>query len=72
MDHSTKVPINPSDSTDYSRWRLKADDNGRHVWHYLKSDEECAAWPQSTYDKYWLGLDTVSKTLTYCYYSQFV
>ncbi|GJJ11226.1 hypothetical protein Clacol_005458 [Clathrus columnatus] len=53
-----RVPRDVNDQTDYSRWRLKADDNGRHVWHYLKTDEECAAWPQTTYDKYWLGLDT--------------
>lgn len=65
MERSTKVPLSSSDSTDYSRWRLKADDNGRHIWHYLNSDDECAAWPQSTYDKYWLGLNTVSDTLRY-------
>ncbi|KAF8517972.1 terpenoid cyclases/protein prenyltransferase alpha-alpha toroid [Hysterangium stoloniferum] len=58
MNGLSKPPLNADDSTDYSRWRLKADDNGRHIWHYLKTDEECVAWPQTTYDKYWLGLDT--------------
>ena len=31
-------------------------DHGRHVWHYLQTDAECAKWPQSDEDKYWLGL----------------
>jgi lanosterol synthase len=44
--------------TDYSRWRL-LDDRGRQTWHYLKSDEEVKKWPQSTADKWFLGLDTV-------------
>ncbi|CEH17304.1 lanosterol synthase [Ceraceosorus bombacis] len=44
------------EQTDYSRWRLEVD-HGRHVWHYLRTDEECARWPQSDEDKYWLGLD---------------
>ncbi|KAL2863488.1 terpene cyclase/mutase family protein [Aspergillus lucknowensis] len=43
--------------TDYSRWRL-LDDDGRQTWHYLESDEECKAWPQSVADKYFLGLPT--------------
>lgn len=60
MFAAERVPKDADDRTDFSRWRLKADDNGRHVWHYLRTDEECAAWPQTTYDKYWLGLDTVS------------
>jgi lanosterol synthase len=45
-------------STDKTRWRLK-DERGVHTWHYL-SEEEAKAWPQSTADKYFLGLDTVS------------
>ncbi|KAJ2919534.1 hypothetical protein MD484_g877, partial [Candolleomyces efflorescens] len=44
--------------TDYTRWRLKVSDGGRHIWHYLKTDDEVAAWPQNTVDKYWLGLGT--------------
>ena len=41
--------------TDYSRWRLRLSPNGDHTWHYLRTDDEVNAWPQSTYDKYWLG-----------------
>lgn len=44
--------------TDHTRWRLK-DDDGRHTWHYLESDEELKAWPQTAADKYFLGMDTV-------------
>lgn len=44
--------------TDLTRWRLEVD-HGRHVWHYLQTDAECAAWPQTEEDKHWLGLDTV-------------
>ncbi|KAI5114946.1 hypothetical protein M0805_009410, partial [Coniferiporia weirii] len=44
--------------TDYSRWRLSADDNGRHIWDYLESDEACQARPQTTMDKSMLGLPT--------------
>jgi lanosterol synthase len=46
------------EKTDYTRWRLK-DDRGCQTWHYLTSDEEIKAWPQSTADKYFLGLNTV-------------
>jgi lanosterol synthase len=46
------------EKTDYTRWRLK-DDRGAQTWHYLTGDEEIKAWPQSTADKYFLGLDTV-------------
>lgn len=44
--------------TDYSRWRL-LDEQGRHTWHYLTTDEQVKAWPQTTADKYHLGLPTV-------------
>lgn len=44
--------------TDYSRWRLR-DDDGCQTWHYLETDEELKSWPQSTADKYHLGLETV-------------
>ncbi|KAE9408701.1 terpene synthase [Gymnopus androsaceus JB14] len=44
--------------TDYSRWRLLSSENGRHTWHYLKSDKEVEEWPQNTVDKFWLGLPT--------------
>jgi lanosterol synthase len=44
--------------TDYSRWRL-LDEQGRHTWHYLTTEEQVKAWPQTTADKYHLGLPTV-------------
>lgn len=44
--------------TDLTRWRLK-NDRGRQTWHYLETEEELKAWPLSTADKYFLGLDTV-------------
>ncbi|KAH9840136.1 terpene synthase [Rhodofomes roseus] len=42
--------------TDYARWRLRSSEDGRHTWHYLQTDEECKAWPQTEIDRYWLGL----------------
>lgn len=52
--------------TDYTRWRLK-DDRGCQTWHYLESEEEIKAWPQSTADKYFLGMETVSLPLVATY-----
>jgi lanosterol synthase len=46
--------------TDLSRWRLTADDLGRHVWDYLEADEACEARPQTILDTLMLGLPTVS------------
>ncbi|PQE08309.1 lanosterol synthase protein [Rutstroemia sp. NJR-2017a BVV2] len=43
--------------TDYSRWRM-LDEKGRQTWHYLEDDEDVQEWPQSTADKYFLGLPT--------------
>jgi hypothetical protein len=55
-----QVPLSGKESfTDYSRWRLLVNDGGRHTWHYLKTDDECARWPQNSVDKYWLGLPVV-------------
>jgi lanosterol synthase len=45
--------------TDLHRWRLKCKE-GEQQWHYLETDEECKAWPQTVCDRYWLGLPTVS------------
>ncbi|RMZ81528.1 hypothetical protein DV737_g2446, partial [Chaetothyriales sp. CBS 132003] len=45
------------EGTDYSRWRLQ-DEEGRHTWHYLTTDEQLKEWPQTTYDKYHLDLPT--------------
>lgn len=50
--------LDTDEKTDYSRWRLR-DDRGRQTWHYLKTDEELRAWPQTVADKYFLGLPTV-------------
>jgi lanosterol synthase len=50
----TKLPSR----TDYSRWRL-LDEKGRQTWHYLEDEEEAKNWPQTTADKYFLGLPTV-------------
>jgi lanosterol synthase len=47
-----------SDRTDYMRWRM-LDERGRQTWHYLEDDEAANEWPQSTADKYYLGLPTV-------------
>lgn len=44
--------------TDFTRWRL-LDEAGRQTWHYLQDDEDAKEWPQSTADKWFLGLPTV-------------
>lgn len=44
--------------TDHMRWRMK-DVDGRQTWHYLESDEQLKAWPMTSADKYYLGMDTV-------------
>ncbi|KAN0113930.1 Terpenoid cyclases/protein prenyltransferase alpha-alpha toroid [Russula decolorans] len=51
------IPASPKQPfTDYSRWRLRDTYDGRHVWDFLKSDQELEAHPPSDADKYWLGL----------------
>ncbi|KAJ3302144.1 Lanosterol synthase (Oxidosqualene--lanosterol cyclase) [Kappamyces sp. JEL0829] len=42
--------------TDLRNWRLKVDSVGRQTWHFLQTQEEQEAWPQSRIDQYWLGL----------------
>ncbi|MCJ1441018.1 MAG: Lanosterol synthase (Oxidosqualene--lanosterol cyclase) [Stictis urceolatum] len=42
-------------ATDLERWRLK-DDHGCQTWHYLETDEEVKAWPQTEADRHHLGL----------------
>ena len=55
------IPASPKQPfTDYSRWRLRDTDDGRHVWDFLKTDEELEARPPSSADRYWLGLSLVS------------
>ncbi|KAG9245940.1 oxidosqualene:lanosterol cyclase-like protein [Calycina marina] len=46
-----------SAKTDHSRWRM-LNERGVHTWHYLKSEEEVKAWPQTTADKWYLGIPT--------------
>lgn len=48
--------------TDLENWRLKVDE-GRQTWHYLTTDEERKAWPQTTWDRYSLGLRIVCADL---------
>jgi lanosterol synthase len=47
--------------TDHLRWRMKNVD-GRQTWHYLESDEQLKAWPMTSADKYYLGMDTVGQS----------
>jgi lanosterol synthase len=58
-----QVPIQSTktghEKTDHARWRLK-DVRGCQTWHYLETDEEIQAWPQSKADKYFLNQGTVS------------
>lgn len=61
VGHSPSEPF-----TDYSRWRLLVKDGGRHTWHYLNTDEECAKWPQNSIDKFWLGMETVREGFLPC------
>lgn len=49
--------------TDRTKWRMK-DEDGRHIWRYLEDDGAAEEWPQTHADKYFLGLPTVSQTLT--------
>ena len=46
------------ESTDPTRWRMK-DDESRHTWHYLPSEEAAKAWPQSYAEKWYLNLPLV-------------
>lgn len=48
------------ETTDIQRWRL-LDERGQQTWHYLETAEQVKAWPQSTADRYHLGLPLVSK-----------
>ncbi|KAI1340757.1 terpenoid cyclases/protein prenyltransferase alpha-alpha toroid [Xylariaceae sp. FL0016] len=50
------------DATDRTRWRM-LDKNGRFTWHYLEDDAAARKWPQSTADKWYLGLDTEQPAL---------
>ena len=55
----TAASISNPDTTDIQRWRL-LDEAGQQTWHYLETDKEVKAWPQSTADRYFLGLPLVN------------
>jgi lanosterol synthase len=57
----TVTSARQDERTDKTRWRLK-DEQGRHTWHYLETDEQVKEWPQPVVDKHHLGLDTVRIT----------
>jgi lanosterol synthase len=57
-DKAASTTLIYNETTDRSRWRM-SDDKGRHIWHYLESDEQLKAWPQSKAEKYYMGLETV-------------
>ena len=46
----------PDQKTDYSLWRLR-DERGQQIWQYI-TPEEAKSWPQTTAEKYHLGLPT--------------
>ena len=56
-----EASIAVEEKTDIYRWRL-LDKRGCQTWHYLESDEEVKAWPQSIADKHFLGLPLVRFT----------
>jgi hypothetical protein len=45
---------------DLLNWRLKVDELGRQTWHYLETESERLAWPQTFIDRYWLQLGEVA------------
>ena len=59
LNGTSVAPNSKQETTDIERWRL-LDEAGRQTWHYLETDEEVKAWPQSTADRYYLGLPLVS------------
>ncbi|OAA59219.1 lanosterol synthase [Niveomyces insectorum RCEF 264] len=60
VDETSEKHVELPERTDYTRWRLRAED-GCQTWHYLEKtgddeDDPAKAWPQSLADKYFLGL----------------
>lgn len=59
----------PLGATNLANWRLDSSDEGRHVWHYIRTDSTSleTVWgsdernvkeeEQSVEAKYWLGMD---------------
>lgn len=45
--------------TNLDNWRLKVVE-GAQTWHYLDTDDERKAWPQTLWDRYHLGLPIVN------------
>jgi lanosterol synthase len=58
IDEDVPKHMDPRSRTDYTKWRL-LDEKGRLTWHYLENIDAINDWPQSTADKYFLGLPTV-------------
>ena len=54
--------LNETQKTDLARWRL-LDEHGRQTWHYLETEHQAHNWPQTTADRYHLGLPFVSGRL---------
>jgi lanosterol synthase len=50
--------------TNLENWRLKVVE-GAQTWHYLSTDEERKAWPQTLWDRYHLGLALVCSSVYY-------
>lgn len=48
---------------------MVVDEDGRHSWTYLRTDEECNKWPQKPLDKFWMGLPTVRGQVVYFWVS---
>ncbi|KAH9072141.1 terpene synthase, partial [Lactarius deliciosus] len=58
------IPVSPKQPfTDYTRWRLRDTDDGRHIWDFLRTEDELATRPSSNTDKYWLGLPLAKSPL---------
>jgi hypothetical protein len=58
------LPAGKIPQTDPAGWRLVVgeDSHGQHKWIYLaETDPRRHTWQQSTVDKYWLGMDIVSR-----------
>ena len=53
------------ETADINRWRLR-DEHGEQTWHYLETDAQVKAWPQTTADRYHLGLPLVLLPLSEC------
>ena len=58
QDWTTNRTAVTDPTTDLQRWRLR-NERGRQTWHYLTTDKELEAWPQTVADKHFLGLPLV-------------